>query len=71
MPAARMPPVGHELTDYTRKALNDGIMDIVLDQAPEAQARRALDLVLRRIGLTDIEPDNAPIRFVTITAESL
>jgi LacI family transcriptional regulator len=63
--------VGHELTDYTRKALNDGIMDIVLDQAPEAQARRALDLVLRRIGLTDIEPDNAPIRFVTITAESL
>ncbi|KRA67501.1 substrate-binding domain-containing protein [Agrobacterium sp. LC34] len=63
--------VGHELTDYTRKALNDGIMDIVLDQAPEAQARRALDLVLKRIGLTDIEPDSAPIRFVTITAQSL
>lgn len=63
--------VGHELTDYTRKALQDGIMDVVLDQAPEAQARRSLDLILRRIGLTDIEPDQAPIRFITITKEAL
>lgn len=63
--------VGHELTDYTRSALQDGIMDVVLDQAPEAQARRALDLILRRIGLTDIEPDSAPIRFITITKEGL
>lgn len=63
--------VGHELTDYTRAALAEGIMDVVLDQAPEAQARRALDLVLRRAGLTRIEPDQSPIRFVTVTAESL
>ncbi|WP_199261264.1 LacI family DNA-binding transcriptional regulator [Paracoccus binzhouensis] len=63
--------VGHELTDYTARALRDGIMDVVLDQAPEAQARRALDLVLRRTGLTEIEPDQSPIRFITITAESL
>ncbi len=63
--------VGHELTDYTRKALQDGVMDVVLDQAPEAQARRSLDLVLRRIGLTDIEPDRAPIRFITITKEAV
>lgn len=63
--------VGHELTDYTRDALASGLMDVVLDQAPEAQARRALDLMLRRIGLTDIEPDQTPIRFVTVTAESL
>lgn len=63
--------VGHELTDYTRTALRDGIMDVVLDQAPEAQAQRALDLILRRIGLTSIEPDLAPIRFITITPEGL
>lgn len=63
--------VGHELTDYTRAALGEGIMDVVLDQAPEAQAQRALDLVLRRVGLTDIEPDRNPIRFITITAEGL
>lgn len=63
--------VGHELTEYTRAALLDGIMDVVLDQAPEAQARRALDLILRRIGFTDIEPDTAPIHFITITKEGL
>lgn len=63
--------VGHELTDYTASALRDGIMDVVLDQAPEAQARRALDIALRRIGLTEIETDRSPIRFVTVTAESI
>lgn len=63
--------VGHELTDYTRTALGEGIMDVVLDQAPEAQAQRALDLMLRRVGLTEIEPDQTPIRFITITAEGL
>ncbi|RVO72947.1 LacI family DNA-binding transcriptional regulator [Sinorhizobium medicae] len=63
--------VGHELTDYTNAALKEGIMDVVLDQAPEAQAQRALDLILRRVGLTAIEPDRAPIRFITITAEAL
>ncbi|WP_034996838.1 LacI family DNA-binding transcriptional regulator [Beijerinckia mobilis] len=63
--------VGHELTEYTRIALQDGTMDVVLDQAPEAQARRAFDLILRRIGVTDIEPDKAPIRFITIMKESL
>ena len=63
--------VGHELTDYTRAALRDGFMDVVLDQAPEAQAQRAIDLILRRVGLTGIQPDRNPIRFITITAESL
>ena len=29
------------------------------------------DLILRRAGLTQIEPDQSPIRFVTVTAESL
>ena len=43
----------------------------VLDQAPEAQARRAIDLMLNRIGLLDVAVDTAPIRFVTVTAESL
>ncbi|PZQ49919.1 MAG: LacI family transcriptional regulator [Rhodovulum sulfidophilum] len=63
--------VGHELTEVTEAALRDGVMDVVLDQAPEAQARRALDLMLRRLGLLDIAPDATPIRFVTITAENL
>lgn len=63
--------VAHELTDYTRAALRNGLVDVVLDQAPEAQAQRALDWVLFRIGLTKIRPDEKPIRFITITAEGL
>lgn len=62
---------GHELTPYTSAALRDGVMDVVLDQSPEAQARRAIDLMLHRLGLTAIAPDHNPIRFITITAESL
>lgn len=63
--------IGHELTDHTQRALMGGLMDVVLDQAPEAQARRAMDIVLHRIGLTGIAPDQSPIRFITITAESI
>ena len=37
----------------------------------DAKARRAIDLMLNRIGLLDVAVDTAPIRFVTVTAESL
>ena len=63
--------VGHELTDTTAAALADGTMAVVLDQAPEAQARRAMDLLLRQLGLLRVDPDTSPIRFVTVTAENL
>lgn len=63
--------VGHELTERSASALREGVMSLVLDQAPEAQARRAVDLMLSRIGLLDVAVDTAPIRFVTVTAESL
>ncbi|CAN7383948.1 LacI family DNA-binding transcriptional regulator [Mesorhizobium sp. LjRoot246] len=63
--------VGHELTERSTRALREGIMDVVLDQAPEAQARRAMDLVLAILNLHDLPVDNPPIRFVTFTAENL
>jgi LacI family transcriptional regulator len=63
--------VGHELTERTAAALRDGVMSVVLDQAPETQARRAIDLMLKQIGLLDMELDTAPIRFVTVTAENI
>jgi LacI family transcriptional regulator len=63
--------VGHELTERSAAALREGVMAVVLDQAPEAQARRAIDLVLSRIGLLEVAVDTAPIRFVTVTAENL
>lgn len=63
--------VGHELTDATTAALRDGTMSLVMDQALEAQARRAIDLALKRLGLLAAEVDTAPIRFVTMTGESV
>lgn len=63
--------VGHELTERSTKALREGTMDVVLDQAPEAQARRAIDLVLAALNLHDLPVENPPIRFITFTAENL
>ena len=62
--------IGHELTDDSRRWLRSGLMDIVLDQAPEVQARRALDMVLRGIGFLDVEVSSEPVRFLTINAEN-
>jgi len=63
--------VGHELTERSAAALREGVMSVVIDQAPEAQARRALDLMLARLGLVSETVVNNPIRFVTITPENL
>lgn len=63
--------VGHELSDQSRGALRDGVMSIVLDQAPEIQARRAIDLTLRSLGLIDVEVSPEPVRFLTITPENV
>ena len=38
---------------------------------PEAQARRAVNIVLARLGLTDLRIDNPPIRFTTVTSENI
>jgi LacI family transcriptional regulator len=46
-------------------------MSIVLDQAPEVQARRSIDLALNRLGLIEVEISAEPVRFLTITSENL
>jgi LacI family transcriptional regulator len=69
--ARRLFFVGHELTDSSAEALRDGTMSVVLDQAPEAQAGRAMQLMLARLGLGAGPVANPPIRFVTITAENI
>lgn len=63
--------VGHELTEDSAQALRAGVADVIFDQMPEAQARRAVDLLLSRLGLTDVVIENPPIRFTTITAENI
>ncbi|EYD76640.1 putative LacI-family transcription regulator [Rubellimicrobium mesophilum DSM 19309] len=63
--------VEHELTPMTAEALRNGMMSVVLDQTPEEQARRAMDLMLARIGLLVNEVPNPPIRFVIVAAENI
>lgn len=63
--------VGHELSEQSRIALRQGVMSIVLDQAPEIQARRSIDLTLRSLDLIDVEVSPEPVRFLTITPENL
>jgi LacI family transcriptional regulator len=63
--------IGHELTAQSTEALKEGTLSAIIDQAPETQARRALDLALSKLGLLETEIDPSPIRFVTVTAENL
>lgn len=63
--------IGHELTERSADALREGVMSVVLDQMPETQARRSMDLMLSKLGLLNQEVANPPIRFVTITAENI
>lgn len=63
--------VGHELTEQSAAALRDGTISAIIDQAPETQARRALDVALHKLGLLETAVDPSPIRFITITAENL
>ncbi|MBP0111044.1 LacI family DNA-binding transcriptional regulator [Bradyrhizobium vignae] len=63
--------IGHARTHSTVKCLRSGLMDICIDGAQETQARRSLDIVLRRLGLIDVDVSGAPVQFLTITAESL
>ena len=44
--------VGHELTEASMVLLREGRMTVAIDQAPELQARRAIDLMLARLQLT-------------------
>ena len=63
--------VGHELNEVTATALRDGTADVIFDQLPEAQARRAIDILLSRMGLINVRVENPPIRFTTMTVENI
>jgi LacI family transcriptional regulator len=39
--------VGHELTRYSREFLIDGVMDAVIDQVPQKEARMLIDMLER------------------------
>jgi LacI family transcriptional regulator len=62
--------VGHELTDETAALLRDGSMTVAIDQAPEVQARRSIDLMLSRLGVTPAETLGGEIAFTLHTSEN-
>ncbi|MGY5777339.1 LacI family DNA-binding transcriptional regulator [Rhizobium sp. LEGMi135b] len=63
--------IAHELNDETRRFIASGLMTLVLDQAPETQARRALDTILSRMGIIDVPVSQHPVPFLTYTAENI
>ncbi len=62
--------VGHELTDESRTLLRAGAMMVAIDQAPELQARRSIDLMLGRLGVTPAAAMGGEIAFSLHTAEN-
>ena len=63
--------IGFEFDELAADCLRSGVMDIVIDQAPEVQARRSLDMIMRRLGLMEVEISADPVQFHTITSENL
>ena len=61
--------IGHELSPGTRRSLEDGFMALTIDQAPELQVRRALDVMEGLIGLREGPPNRSPIPFRIITPD--
>lgn len=62
--------VGHELTEESAALLRDGVMTVAIDQAPELQARRSIDLMLNRLGVTPAQKIESEIAFTLHTSEN-
>lgn len=63
--------IGFEFDDLSAVSLRSGLMDVVIDQAPEVQARRALDIVMRRLDLIEVDVNADPVQFLIMTSENL
>lgn len=63
--------IGHELTANTARMLSEGLMTLAIDQNPEEQARRAVNLVLHRFGYTTASPENGPVPFTIFSPENI
>lgn len=63
--------IGHELSPESRELLGSGVMMLAIDQMPELQVRRAIEVLERLIGLREGPVDRSPIAFRIITPENL
>jgi LacI family transcriptional regulator len=69
--ARRVVFIGHELTPDSAALLGEGLMTLTIDQAPELQARRAIDMMLHHLGHAEITPGSPEIPFTLHTPENL
>lgn len=63
--------IGHELTVHTRRMLSDGTMTLTIDQNPELQARRAINILLHRFGYVEKIIGSDEVPFVIYGPENL
>jgi LacI family transcriptional regulator len=68
---AKIAYIGHELSPETRSLLQSGAMMLAIDQMPELQVRRAIEVLERLIGLRAGPVDRSPISFRIVTVENL
>ena len=62
--------VGHELSPGNADLLREGVLTLAIDQAFELQARRAVELLLHRLGTLDAPPAAAEVPFTLHTREN-
>lgn len=62
--------VGHELTDASAALLRERVMMLAIDQAPELQARRAVETMLKHLGMFEPELQPTEIPFTLHTREN-
>lgn len=67
--------IGHELTPTSAELLRSGIMDVAIDQAPELQARFAVDVLLAELGYVNWDalqpPYRSPVPVALYTSENI
>ena len=62
--------IGHELSPENAELLREGVLTIAIDQAFELQARRAVEILLHRLGCLDWPPAAAEVPFTLHTREN-
>jgi LacI family transcriptional regulator len=63
--------IGHELTVHTARMLSAGVMTLAIDQNPEQQARKAIDVLLRRFGYTSSPAESGDVPYTIFSPENV
>jgi LacI family transcriptional regulator len=63
--------VGHEMSDEHRRYLEEGAMDVAIDQDPDGQAISALQHLLHACGVVNEAPPGEANEFRLYMAENL